>query len=1140
MTMKRENPDTARSERRSGGFGPEQKRLYANSNRITAWRSGSSDQEDFGSGFARKDRDADGWSITSPRPEELSAISNDALLLEDFVTAQKVRYDLPREYAYRQAREFLMQHLLDGELDPEDLLITTLYICEQDHEPQRANIAYSMTLTDALMCNWQQNGNGKFNDHLAYPRAYRDGGYPVQVSPTPLQPWECFAYEGIYRKTTPQRFDRSTQFELDPKVFKQFVWDADLQAHYQASLTQFWHDHGTDYNLLIKAALIKSAYVQHAEGSLDAVDKALVLRSIGLEPDQAWETLTFRAFADAPLPHTITFRELIVYRYVATDIMVIRDEQTDRLVAYIPGNSSPLHAFKGLPELRDWIALQCKDARKHKALEGHFKVEDKADGFFHSGVQTAFAGLAVYPHFLNQATGYWNPATEIHLGDAISPWPFSHFKHNLQSRLESDGQQLIRSRADYNKEVAALALSNAIMATGAIAMVAPLMWIPLAAMSLALIGLGADEVVEGRTLEEKKNGVGRIVFGVLNAVPALIEGGAAASRLLGAAARAGDELIPGAADEVGPVTARRSPEQKSAALLNHQQAQSQAADEAVEQAGESASERQARLKLEEQQRLAMKAHRQTTYDSAIAFGVEPEGLRTLPVSLRTALARLEYTEPLDLTGAWTTDSFGAVFKVRDSEAGSFSYFARVHSKIYRVERVEAVCQYRIFSPDEVSLKGPYIKKVKGFYSDIDLKPGLRGGDSYMEVLPAPEPAPEVVTSDIKLTRAQPPVNIEIPMDGIDTRAISDRFGNLTQRYFANNMPGGTKVFYNAEIACWESGPDKLLWLDNKGVWKTGTEKSYLAVRDKLRSSVLNDFYKFRRLPGFPAEPVAIEKAIHQVWLGRRLPGGALLENIKSNMRMSPELKFTLHIDIDDAATLDGMGPQQQLQQAFVDYPNMTISKLEDEPFFHGFTSDQHTAEPYSYFRRGEFENFAAASDVLRYRLIREYGGIYMDCDDIIGRPFEGIELNAGPSDVMVGTTLESPNLSFKGPGNSHFASRPGNPVFREMEREIDARFAKQRAVLEELAPLKAASQEGLRRYMTQISEITGPGLFLDVLRETRPDYVDLLDEQFTIDTNIYSSVYFERFNQAKDFYRPFASKLRIAAGSENSWKPPAA
>jgi hypothetical protein len=368
----------------------------------------------------------------------------------------------------------------------------------------------------------------------------------------------------------------------------------------------------------------------------------------------------------------------------------------------------------------------------------------------------------------------------------------------------------------------------------------------------------------------------------------------------------------------------------------------------------------------------------------------------------------------------------------------------------------------------------------------------------------------------------------------------DEEGKQAQRFYANNVPEGTKVIYNAEVACWESGNDTFLWLDNKGRWRIGTERAYLKVRDNLRPGVRTVFYTFRRLPGVPANAEPIEQVVHQVWLGRRLPGESLIENIKSNMRISPDLKFMMHVDIDDTAALDGRSPQAQLQNAFADFPNMTISRLQDEPFFEGFMGDPHTPTAFSHFRRGEFENFAAASDILRYRLIREYGGIYMDCDDVIGRSFSGAELLAGPHDVLVGSTLESPTLSFKGPGNSHFASRPGNPVLREMEQEIHTRFARQCAALEALASSRHRSSAAMAAYMTQISEVTGPQLFLDVLKEIRPDYADMLDDGFKVDTNVYSSEYYERLNRVKAFYRPFASRFRIFPGAENSWKAPGA
>ena len=702
------------------------------------------------------------------------------LLLDEFVAARQVGYRPPHEYARSRAREFVIQSL--GEtLDPDELLITTLYINQLDVQPQRANVAYSMTLTEAFMRNWQQEGNGAFFDHLGHLREYRYGGYPVRISAQPLQLVDCFAYEGIYRKTTPQRFDHSSHISIEPKAFKSFVWNADLQAHYQESLTRFWDDNGSDYHLLVKAALLKSAYVQHQEGSLSTQDKSLVLASIGLREDQPWETLEFEAFRDAPLSRRITFRELVLYRYTATDIIVIQQESTDRLVVYIPGNSSPLHGFKNLQALRNWIALQCKDSRRRKALETHFRAEDEPDGLWLSGLQTTLAGLAAHPYRLNDATGHWYPDKIIHLGPALWPWPFTHFRNSLQSRLASDGRQLIRTRADAKKTTAALALNNAIVATGAIAMAVPALWIPLAAMSVALIGLGADEVLEGRTLGEKQEGAGRIVFGALNAAPLLVEG-AAAGRFAASAARTAQDLTPGAADEIGQMISRQSAEQRATAVARQEQVEAQDAEHANALANETASARKWRRAREEQQRLARKSHHEQTFDSAIAFGVEPEGLRSLSPELRAELARFEYNAPLDRAGVWGDDDFGAVFKVVHSETGKIEYFARVHSKIYPVERVQAAGRYRIHSPEYPAIKGPYIKRLKGYYSDLDLMPGLRGGDSSIETLPVAQPAPEPVKNGITLLRAQPPVTIEIPMDGIVVRATVDGWGKPAQSY----------------------------------------------------------------------------------------------------------------------------------------------------------------------------------------------------------------------------------------------------------------------------------------------------------------------------------------------------------------------
>ena len=121
------------------------------------------------------------------------------------------------------------------------------------------------------------------------------------------------------------------------------------------------------------------------------------------------------------------------------------------------------------------------------------------------------------------------------------------------------------------------------------------------------------------------------------------------------------------------------------------------------------------------------------------------------------------------------------------------------------------------------------------------------------------------------------------------------------------------------------------------------------------------------------------------------------------------MKFTLHLDVDNAAFT---GELDRLKQAFAEFPNMVVSELRDEPFFFKFLTDNETVVPYRYFRSGTGQNLAAASDILRYRLIHEYGGLYMDCDDVMVGAFEDAELNAGPDDVLTGGAVSSPRMGF--------------------------------------------------------------------------------------------------------------------------------
>lgn len=1040
------------------------------------------------------------------------------LSVQGFINSLKISpLETPEDYARETVRDYVRSNY-GLTIDPDRTVMTYLYLQEPHrYSPCKAEVKHSITLTNALLSNWQ--GPDSHFEMLPYQPEGIDTRIVNKLDLGLLSPdWHeeqpylefifdfdlvgslflnaerrvfVKGYEAVYKVSEPQTYNRRTQLSVSATHFKAFVWQADIQSKYLDYANNFFERHGTQYNLLIKAGLLKAALTQAESGRLSSADKALVLRALGLSPNTKWTDLAFSDFRDAPLTPEVTFHELKIGSYSATDIIAISEPATGKVLLYIPGNTYPIQSFANELEMIKWIVQVCRNPDTRRALEAHFSIADRDVTDFEK-VNFLLRGLALYPGpgvpskaGMRVPLLYISPVKHIHLGASIGPYPFTHFKERLQARLESDAHQEIVTQSDYSWANFSHGLNNAVLVMGVLVLVAPELLPVFAVMSAASIGVAVTDAVTGKTEAARNEGIDHLILGVLNAVPLvgeLSEPGAAIEAEL-------SDLHP--VDPAPELAEGVINDLASPGLLD------------------------------------------------IPFEPSPPGVQSLSANMRQSLASLEYSG-LPGSGSWHTGEAGKIYQISSAKTGETDSFILMGMKAYQVEWVESAGGYRIVSAADSAIKGPFVKALDADRWDLDFKSGLRGGDSHIEVPPGPEPVPEVVKDHIVLTRAQPPVHIELPMDGIEVRPGIDSWGNPAQRYFALNVPEGTPVNFDADLACWRKNAAELLWLDNSGTWKAGSEDAYLKVSAKLRAGVRSEIYTFPRLPGYPLEQEAIDQTVHQVWVGNQLPNRRLIETIKVNMQTSPELKFTLHIDIDDVATINGVTPQAQLQAQFVDFPNMTIANLSDEPFYHDFLDNDETAEPFRYFRNGPGKNLAAASDVLRYRIIREYGGIYMDCDDVLKTSFSGHELNAGAADVLVGEPLSSATMNLSGPGNSHFASRAGNPVLLEMQKELYTRFTAEHDALLDLSELRSETVGELNPYMAKISEVTGPRLFLEVLEKTRPDYAKILRMRSNVRPGISSQPYAQRFQQVYDFYAPFARRLKIAAGRENSWVPPGA
>ncbi|MFV0934726.1 dermonecrotic toxin domain-containing protein [Pseudomonas jessenii] len=433
------------------------------------------------------------------------------------------------------------------DIDPQNALLVTLDYRYRGHPPQdgieQGQVANTQTLVQALLANYQTVGDGRFAESAFGLYTPPDVGPSVRIA----EHVDEFAdhgngnhhtYEGIYRQTTPQVYGPATQIALRPAAFKQWVWELDLQTRYQAYLDRAWPSdkrivQAAPYDLRTsaKAAFIMSACLQHQEGSLSQEGLVLAMQAAGLPAQQTWNALTIgQVQAPTRISAPIEVGRLTIYRYTSDDIWCYRHRHSGRVLLNIPGNSSPLHEFADFRHLRQWIVDQGRVAATRQALVAHFAEDDREDGTFHAGVSTALEGMAVYPkeHWLKKNAGlfnndgFWDPQDYIDLERPPADTdPFAQLVLTMK-QASMASVKTIRDDAQVNRDNLSAVVEPLVQWINRLGPLA--LFIPGGEGVLVLAGLidagyGLDQAVNGKTPEQRSEGVTRTVFGLLNALP---------------------------------------------------------------------------------------------------------------------------------------------------------------------------------------------------------------------------------------------------------------------------------------------------------------------------------------------------------------------------------------------------------------------------------------------------------------------------------------------------------------------------------------------------------------------------------------------------------------------------------------------
>ncbi|RON08736.1 leucine Rich Repeat (LRR)-containing protein [Pseudomonas brassicacearum] len=451
------------------------------------------------------------------------------------------------------------------------LLVNINYRYPAQTGVQQGQVSKSQSLVQVLLSNYQTVGAGRFAETVFGLYTPPAVGPEFRIDQPINSDGGFLDYEGIYRQTTPQFYGPSTQLKLQPAEFKKWVWELEFKDKYTAYVHAVWPSdeaclapQGYPLRTSVKTAFVMAAYLQRQENSLTPDGLKLALLAAGFDAQQTWEQLTVEQLrAWATIESSIEASRLVIYRYVSSDIWSFREKTSERILLYIPGNSSPFHEFANHKALYEWVVEVGKDVARKEALGAHFSDDDRQDGTFHAGVLTALDGMAMYPrqHHLKKGhgffndDGYWDPADYVHLKVATSPAdPFAQWvlvmKQAAQASIET-----IRDDAQVNRDDLSAVVEPIVQWINKFGPLA--LFVPGGEGLLALAGLidagyGLAQAVDGKTPEERSAGVTRMVFGLLNALPLAAAGAAIKTEEQAAVAGAEPDPAPVVIEEPSP------------------------------------------------------------------------------------------------------------------------------------------------------------------------------------------------------------------------------------------------------------------------------------------------------------------------------------------------------------------------------------------------------------------------------------------------------------------------------------------------------------------------------------------------------------------------------------------------------------
>ena len=302
-----------------------------------------------------------------------------------------------------------------------------------------------------------------------------------------------------------------------------------------------------------------------------------------------------------------------------------------------------------------------------------------------------------------------------------------------------------------------------------------------------------------------------------------------------------------------------------------------------------------------------------------------------------------------------------------------------------------------------------------------------------------------------------------------------------------------------------------------------------------------DYVPYRQL-----QPTPLARIISSVWLGDQPLQGQFLETLVHNAQVARASGYRLQIFLSRQSPVSY---QFNLQALSTRAQGAQLLTLEDQGFFREFRRSVYYPQYLDalHGKAGVGRNFASACDILRYRLLRYYGGLYLDADDRLlsasaaqaRPPLADCTLQVTADGLLLAPPVSNDQLGMYIKFNSSMiASHPGNPTLDAVSDEILRRYC--------LAPDFYHSRPDpqlqplpFQGYARRLNLITGPGVLNDVIDQRLPLLRQLRETCHLLVSPVYDMDATLDLHQFNAVLREQVPLDRIAhIGQQHSWALP--